>query len=183
MLSFTLKLTFTGWKGMKIIVSEIKDEGLEIDAAEEVIYGSPSMEKIHVIARVRVERERSTVYLTGNLKSSIKGICSRCLDQVISELNFEFSAIYLPEASDAENYELKGGELEIGFYTNNEIDLTELLQEQIALNMPIKALCSDACKGLCSKCGVNLNFDRCECKEETDERWKILNTIFAERKV
>ncbi len=49
---------------------------------------------------------------------------------------------------------------------NSEIDLTELLRHEIILHFPDIVLCSSSCKGICSKCGKELNLSTCSCKKE-----------------
>lgn len=47
-----------------------------------------------------------------------------------------------------------------------EFDVCDLLKEQIILNMPVRLLCDPDCKGLCSVCGNDLNFQECSCDKE-----------------
>ena len=59
-----------------------------------------------------------------------------------------------------------------------EIDLTELVREQILLNLPEQVFCREDCKGLCEKCGANRNLINCNCEEkEIDPRWSALKNL------
>ena len=50
-----------------------------------------------------------------------------------------------------------------------------LIFEQIMLQIPIKLLCTDTCKGLCPHCGMNMNVDVCSCQTKSfDERLAAL---------
>jgi uncharacterized protein len=49
---------------------------------------------------------------------------------------------------------------------NGEINIEDLLKEIFNINRPLKPLCSVNCKGLCPKCGVNLNEEDCNCDNE-----------------
>ena len=61
------------------------------------------------------------------------------------------------------------------------VDLTDLLIKDIISSLPIQALCSEDCKGLCQKCGVNLNRETCDCdKEQVDIRFAALKDLFKE---
>ena len=61
---------------------------------------------------------------------------------------------------------------------SEEIDLYELLREDIILNLPMIHLCKPDCKGLCSQCGANLNYEKCSCnKDSVDPRLEILKTL------
>ena len=58
------------------------------------------------------------------------------------------------------------------------IDLTEQLREDIILNFPVKPLCVDTCKGLCSVCGGNRNKRVCSCAQEAGNNpFDVLNTL------
>ena len=47
------------------------------------------------------------------------------------------------------------------------VDLSEVLRQEILLHFPLIPVCSKSCKGLCPKCGIDLNKKTCECKKET----------------
>jgi uncharacterized protein len=55
---------------------------------------------------------------------------------------------------------------EIYYYQGDQVDLAPMLREQIILAAPIQPLCSEDCAGLCSRCGQNLNEERCACAPE-----------------
>jgi uncharacterized protein len=60
----------------------------------------------------------------------------------------------------------------------SEVDVSESLYQSLTLAFPVKKLCSDMCKGLCSFCGANLNKKMCSCKsEEIDPRWEGLKKL------
>jgi uncharacterized protein len=74
--------------------------------------------------------------------------------------------------------EIEEDDLTTAFYQNDEIDLEQLMREQFYLALPMKPLCSDDCKGLCSMCGTNLNRGTCECKREfEDPRFAALKEL------
>jgi uncharacterized protein len=50
--------------------------------------------------------------------------------------------------------------------------------EQFVLSLPAKVLCDFACKGLCPRCGANLNLEECGCVEdEGDPRMAVFKNI------
>ena len=58
---------------------------------------------------------------------------------------------------------------------DDKIDLTEDVIDYSKLAIPMKKLCKDDCKGLCIKCGTNLNQEKCSCNnEEMDSVWEPL---------
>ena len=68
-------------------------------------------------------------------------------------------------------------EMETEFLQGSEIDLHELLQQQYFLALPIKALCNDECKGLCSECGGDRNRNDCHCQQKTSSAFGVLHTL------
>ena len=73
---------------------------------------------------------------------------------------------------------LQAEELEISYYQGDFIDLTPIICEQIILQIPIKPLCSEECKGLCPHCGINMNVASCSCHLEfVDPRLAVLKNI------
>ena len=74
--------------------------------------------------------------------------------------------------------EVRNDDLNVSIYDGEKIDLTDLVREQILLDLPTQILCREDCKGLCQKCGANLNEVNCNCAEnETDPRWSALKNL------
>lgn len=60
-----------------------------------------------------------------------------------------------------------------------KLDLDELLYSEVIVALPMKHLCREDCKGICSRCGKNLNDGNCDCPErEPDPRWSALAELF-----
>lgn len=100
-----------------------------------------------------------------NIKLKTKMKCSRCLDDFDYELKTEVSEKY--NLDDAQE-----------IIENDNINLTELIRENILINIPIKAICDVSCKGLCPICGKNKNIQSCNCdSEQFDPRLSILSNF------
>ena len=66
----------------------------------------------------------------------------------------------------------------MAYYAGEIIDLVPLITEQIILQVPMKALCGETCRGLCPRCGVNLNLASCNCRnEDIDPRLAVLKNV------
>jgi uncharacterized protein len=103
--------------------------------------------------------------------------CARCLDPVKHELAGEFDLLFRPLGVDAgpSERELGTTETEIGYYQEGGLALEDVLREQVLLSLPARTLCSEDCKGLCPRCGRNLNEGACSCEATTaDPRWGAL---------
>ena len=88
-----------------------------------------------------------------------------------------------PDAAEGEEEEIAADDLTTAFYRDGVLDISELLREQFQLVLPMKPLCSDACRGLCALCGTNLNRSECDCKPEwEDPRLAALKSLLTRPK-
>jgi uncharacterized protein len=117
-----------------------------------------------------VHKDRSTFRLSGRVKTRLELPCSRCLEPFDVDVDTPFDLRYEPQPTSAEQgeHELAEGDFDAASYTDDQIDLGQLIQERIYLALDMKPLCSDDCKGLCSNCGTNLNRGSCSC----DTHWE-----------
>lgn len=91
-------------------------------------------------------------------------LCSRCLERVKVPIQFNINEMFYPSGS-VEN------EKEAETFCDDEMDLTDVIQRSILENLPMKVVCKEECKGLCPKCGKNLNEGDCDCNDtEFDPR-------------
>ena len=91
-----------------------------------------------------------------------------------------FDLRYLPASAMAteDDRAIEEDDLETSYYRDDQIDLNELLREQFYLALPMKPLCLEDCRGLCSQCGTNLNAGACGCAVEwLDPRLTPLKAI------
>ncbi len=112
-----------------------------------------------------IHKDKDKFRLVGTVKAALELGCSRCLEPFHLAVDAPFDIRYLPfsEASGEPEREVEEEDLETSYYRDDQIDLNELLREQFYLALPMKPLCRETCKGLCSQCGTNLNFGTCEC--------------------
>ncbi|SNS30225.1 uncharacterized protein SAMN05421770_101408 [Granulicella rosea] len=104
-------------------------------------------------------------------------LCARCVDPVLNPVEGDFDLIFRPEEADAEAGEraITADETEIGYYGKGGLSLEDVVREQVLLSLPGRTLCKPDCKGLCPRCGQNLNVATCKCAEtEVDPRWNAL---------
>ena len=70
---------------------------------------------------------------------------------------------------------------EIVLLTDGEVDLGDLARTAFILGMDTKTLCSEDCKGLCPRCGADLNLGPCSCKKEVDPRLAVLAKLLEDK--
>jgi len=98
--------------------------------------------------------------LKGKLAFDYVTGCFRCLKDVEEHVEIRISENYVNDGGQAE-------ELDAYTYEGNLLDLDKAIEDNIILNLPMKKLCSQDCKGLCEKCGTNLNDKQCNCSEDS----------------
>ncbi len=117
------------------------------------------------------------IRVRASYKGAFEVLCARCVDPVALPVEGEFDLIFRPESADAEAGEraITEDETEIGYYGQSGLLLEDVVREQVLLSLPSRILCKPDCKGLCPRCGQNLNIAGCDCGEaSTDPRWNAL---------
>jgi uncharacterized protein len=167
---------------MKIVIPDIPKEGVDVDIQETITFtGVPFT--VHTL--LRVEKMGSEVMVTGDLKAEGELQCSRCLKKFAGDISVPVDVVYRPveELKGEDHHEITSEELDSDFYSGDELDIINLLKEQVALNIPMKPLCNDLCRGLCPNCGADLNVTACSCSQRTvDPRFEKLGKLLKKRK-
>jgi uncharacterized protein len=137
-----------------------------------------------VVAPAQLEfdifKDKDHFRLEGRLTSTLELPCGRCLEPYVLPVDATFDLRYQPRSTNTGEGEqpVEEDDLTTAFYDNEEIDLGLLMREQFYLALPMKPLCRDDCKGLCSQCGTNLNRGACAClREWQDPRLAVLRAL------
>lgn len=129
----------------------------------------------------RAELVAGEMRLRGDLQTVIEVPCARCLEPTRLPVAMDFDLFYRSVQTIARNeeVEIKGDDLDIGFFHGDGLLLKDALREQILLALPMKSICRPDCAGLCSQCGRNRNLGPCGCAPApVDERWTPLLARF-----
>ena len=120
-------------------------------------------------------------YITLNLEANVKykTYCARCLTPISESILIVFEKTVVTEDTELQNEDNDDYIVsEDGF-----IDIDETLIEQIFLELPLRHLCKEDCKGLCPKCGCDLNKEQCNCTlAEPDPRFDVLRKLLEDNK-
>ncbi len=117
----------------------------------------------------------SEVFLTAQINTLVALVCDRCL----ADYNYQLIETVNIICTTDSNL-ITDNEDDIYFISEAtyEINITDSIRDALILNIPLKKLCIEKCKGLCAQCGVNLNEETCNCKsEKIDPRWEALKKI------
>jgi len=132
----------------------------------------------------RLRRAEPGFLLDGRLEFEGTVVCARCLKPVpfrrSGAVSWLFAPAHLrrqPAAAADEEVELTAKDLDIVTYDDFTVPFDPLIEEQIQLEIPMRALCRDDCRGLCPMCGTDRNVAPCACTPPTDDRWTALKAL------
>ncbi|MBP7088503.1 MAG: DUF177 domain-containing protein [Candidatus Omnitrophica bacterium] len=135
---------------MKVALKQIKEnEALRIK--EQIPASSWNMDSADISFLEEItldccfERVGGQIIVSAEIYTHKEITCSRCLDKVRLDDKYTFNKSY--EISGLKDY----------------LEIDEDIREEVLLNFPMKLLCKDNCKGICSRCGKNLNYEKCNC--------------------
>ncbi|TAN21890.1 MAG: DUF177 domain-containing protein [Acidobacteria bacterium] len=117
--------------------------------------------------------------LQGHVRGDIAPACARCLEPISMTVDRDVDLLYEPEAliGDSAEAEIHAADTEVAFFSGPGVDLEEVAREQILLALPMQPLCKSDCRGLCARCGANLNQGPCPCAPAADDRWSALKSL------
>jgi uncharacterized protein len=177
---------------MLITVADLQLDPVEFDQhfpPETIDYG-PDIRQIGVIdvqgRADLIEEHRGPrevvpdIRMRGSYSGRFETPCARCVEPVEHPQQASFDLLYRPIGVDASGAvrAISTSETEIGYYNGDGLVLEDVLREQVLLSLPEKALCRADCKGLCPRCGQNLNAENCSCEStEADPRWNALSDL------
>lgn len=153
------------------IVDERIDIDYDIDLSDVKLAGEcPFGSSVHIAGLI--ENRAGIVTLAYTAKFLLSYPCDRCTEVFNRDESYEFTHILIQELNeedDSDDYIVA---------ENSQLDLDELVTSDVLLSLPTKMLCKDDCKGLCPKCGTNLNDCDCTCsRKECDSRLEALREL------
>lgn len=159
----------------------LHDEPLEVDASftnsdltlDSKLLHLESPVGSHVVVSLRGE----CVRVAGHLRCRLRMNCCRCSKPVFQSVDKDFLVDYWPDpaSQDGEELRLNYDDLDVGFYHGDEFDLSAVISEQVVLEVPMKPVCRENCKGLCDQCGADLELEPCSCdRARVDPRMAAL---------
>lgn len=155
----------------------------EYEVDGEVLIDDAHPQRERVAGHTTFLRTKNAVLVTARLRGNQRQGCSRCLREtdvpVLLDIEEEFFASVdadtgaaLPAPEDIEAFRLDA---------HHELDLEEAVRQTWAAVLPMQPLCRPDCRGLCARCGHDLNQGACSCPPEEDERWSALRGLVREK--
>ena len=163
---------------MRLGLSQIIDrpgESISYSASvdlSDLQYGTSYPVTEPVLASGTVRNTAGVLVMTGMITTCIHGTCDRCAADFDREMEIPIDAVLVTELANEENEDEWVFPLD-----GDSADLEDIIRTTFVLNMDSKLLCSDDCKGLCCRCGKNLNDGPCSCQKEIDPRLAALKQL------
>lgn len=163
---------------------EIQEVHIDMDSIESKMGAFPIIKKepfeLHLS---NVENKR--LLIQGEMDVTVAIPCGRCLTEVPTKLHLVIDKVIVlsPEGSasmEAEGQEPEDDNLEqLEYMDGYRLDIDRLVYGEILVSWPMKVLCKDDCKGICSTCGTNLNEATCNCGQTAiDPRMAAFQDVF-----
>lgn len=126
-------------------------------------------------------KEKGLAIVEGKTTVELSLPCDRCLSPTAISVEIEFEReVFAPERL-GEDEDQKDDQT---FVEEYEMDVDKLMDEEFVINWPTEILCKDDCKGLCPKCGHNLNQGECGCDTFVpDPRMAGIADLFSQFKL
>lgn len=142
-----------------------------LDLSDMVIGGSRPFPS-PIEARGQVRNTAGVLILTGEVRAVLDGVCDRCCKPFRRDFVLPLEAVLVTKLEsdtleDPWTFELVG----------DEADLDDILTTAVVLNLDSQLLCKPDCKGLCARCGKDLNEGPCGCQPERDPRLQVLEKL------
>ena len=125
-----------------------------------------------VTAEGQVRNTAGVLVMTGCIQTTIHGTCDRCATEFDRQVEFPLDVVLVTELANEENEDEWVFPLE-----GDSADLDDIVRTVFVLNLDSKLLCKEDCKGLCCRCGKNLNDGPCNCQKELDPRFAALKQL------
>ena len=145
---------------------ETTAEGLDVSEADARFRGP-------LVVEGTLENTGGAFRVSGEVRATRAFVCDRCLAATEAQERYPFE----------ENFHRGSGADDEEGFGEGGIDLVPLAHDAVLTALPIRNLCRPDCKGLCPKCGADLNQDDCGCdREVVDPRLEVLKDLMMKEK-
>jgi uncharacterized protein len=129
---------------------------------------------------LRLTRDHAGILVQGDLFTRVRTTCARCLAPAEVDISFtveeEFHpSVFIPGGPPVPPVDEQDPATQID--EHHVLDIAEVVRQDVAVAIPWNAVCREDCRGLCARCGVDLNSEQCSCADEPDPRWAALEAL------
>ena len=113
------------------------------------------------------------VVVRGAARGRLSQDCRRCLKAVRTDFEGDLTIVFVADEEMGEDWDVYGFDA-----SKAQLDVSEAVREELMLAVNPYVVCDPECRGLCAKCGADLNVTTCDCTEdEADPRWEALRAL------
>ena len=135
-------------------------------------YGNTNPVTEPVKAEGTVRNTADVLMMKGSITTCLHGVCDRCAGAFTRDVVIPLDVVLVEELSNEDSEDERVFPVEA-----DTVDLEEVVRTVFVLNLDSKMLCKPDCKGLCCRCGKNLNEGPCDCQKEPDPRFAALRQL------
>ena len=136
----------------------------------ELSYGSVTRVLPGVRAVGKIRNAAGVLELTASVDADLECVCARCLKSFVRHIHLDTQADIADRDEEAEDSDAF-------FLDGNDADVDEIIYTALVLELEPRMLCREDCKGLCDRCGADLNEGPCSCGAEPDPRLSVLKQL------
>lgn len=141
-----------------LLISEMgTSEKLDISASINDFDFPEDIKAKDVHGKLKLIKLEETILVQGDFESEVEVTCDRCLETFKKKITFSIDREF-------EINRLRENEEEQFVDKYGNIDISEPVREELIMAIPMRNICKDECKGICTDCGINLNKENCKCK-------------------
>lgn len=138
----------------------------------DLLYGTCYPVSEPVLASGTVRNTAGVFVMKGEISTCIHGVCDRCAADFSRQVNIPLDVVLVRELANEDSEDE-----EVFPMVDDNADLEEIVRTVFVLNLDSKLLCKPDCKGICCRCGHNLNEGPCSCEKELDPRFAALRQL------
>ena len=143
----------------------------------DLVFGSCKPADEPVLARGKVRNTAGVLVLEAVIATNLHAVCDRCAAPFERRVSWPVHAV-LTRSLERED---EADEWTFLLQEGDKADLDEILTTAFVLNMDSKLLCRPDCKGICPRCGKNLNEGACSCRPEIDPRLAVVGQLLNDK--
>lgn len=126
----------------------------------------------NITVRAVANKMANDLFVQADVHTSVRAQCGRCAEEFDQPITGKIEVLYVSDQQrDVDGpaaHRAEGESQRLLYYSGGVVDLGEQIFESLSLAVPMKPLCRPDCKGLCPRCGRNLNDGPCSCTKPDD---------------
>jgi uncharacterized protein len=168
---------------MIVDLRRLEESRGRLTADETVPFTDAFGDEHEIVCNVALDYQRSggAFFFHGDLAAEFQTRCHLCLEDTSCRVTGDFDLVVRKGEREAEAESGAAGEETEDLVTVSlneyKVSLDQYIIENLIVNVPMKFLCKEDCKGLCPQCGVNRNKESCKCADAGDPRWDALRKL------